>query len=59
MLVNKYSGRTFNDLSQYPVFPWVIKEWNKAPDKFEELVEKKQVYRDMSKLPSMFSEVKK
>ena len=24
MLLNVMSGRTFNDLSQYPVFPWVV-----------------------------------
>ena len=24
LLVNKYSGRSFNDLSQYPIFPWVL-----------------------------------
>ena len=24
MIVNKYSGRTFNDLNQYPVFPWIL-----------------------------------
>jgi hypothetical protein len=23
MLVNTFAGRTYNDLSQYPVFPWV------------------------------------
>ncbi len=24
MLLNKYAGRSFNDLGQYPVFPWII-----------------------------------
>ncbi len=24
MLVNKFSGRTYNDLNQYYVFPWVL-----------------------------------
>jgi hypothetical protein len=24
MIVNKYSGRTFNDINQYPIFPWVL-----------------------------------
>jgi hypothetical protein len=27
MIVNRYSGRTFNDLAQYPVFPWVIDDY--------------------------------
>jgi hypothetical protein len=24
MVLNKYSGRSYNDLGQYPVFPWVL-----------------------------------
>ena len=24
LYINKYSGRTFNDLNQYPIFPWVF-----------------------------------
>ena len=27
MLINIYSGRTYNDLSQYPVFPWVLSNY--------------------------------
>ena len=27
LVLNKYAGRSFNDLSQYPVFPWVIKDF--------------------------------
>ncbi len=27
MLLNTYSGRTFNDLSQYPVFPWTLSNY--------------------------------
>ena len=27
MLLNKYGGRSFNDLCQYPVFPWIIKNY--------------------------------
>ena len=27
MLLNAYSGRTFNDLAQYPVFPWVLADY--------------------------------
>ncbi len=29
MLLNKYSGRSFNDITQYPVFPWILKEYSK------------------------------
>lgn len=27
MIINTLAGRTFNDLSQYPVFPWVIADY--------------------------------
>lgn len=27
MKINEYSGRTYNDLSQYPIFPWVLKNY--------------------------------
>ena len=25
--MNKYSSRTYNDLSQYPIFPWLLLEY--------------------------------
>ena len=28
MILNKYSGRSFNDLSQYPVFPWILADYS-------------------------------
>ena len=28
MVLNKYAGRSFNDISQYPVFPWVISDYD-------------------------------
>ena len=27
LLLNKYSSRTFNDVNQYPVFPWIITKY--------------------------------
>ena len=35
MWINIYAGRSFNDLNQYPVFPWTIKNYsaNKITDK--------------------------
>ena len=30
MMINKYSGRSFNDLSQYPVFPWVLTDFHSS-----------------------------
>lgn len=40
---NLAAGRTFNDLSQYPVFPWVLKDYSgekldlSSPDTFRDL----------------------
>ncbi len=45
MLINTMAGRTFNDLTQYPVFPWVIADY-----KSEELdLSDPQTFRDLSK----------
>ncbi|KHJ35979.1 putative beige beach domain-containing protein [Erysiphe necator] len=30
MLVNTMAGRTFNDLTQYPVFPWVLSDYTSS-----------------------------
>lgn len=27
MIVNTYAGRTYNDINQYPVFPWVVRDY--------------------------------
>lgn len=45
MLVNTMAGRTFNDLTQYPVFPWVIADYTS-----EELdLKDPRSFRDLSK----------
>ena len=42
LLLNKYSSRTYNDTMQYPVFPWLLKNYenlqaiNENKNKFEE-----------------------
>ena len=28
MALNMYAGRTLHDLSQYPIFPWVLREYD-------------------------------
>ncbi|OHT12971.1 hypothetical protein TRFO_16917 [Tritrichomonas foetus] len=45
MLLNFFSGRTFNDLSQYPVFPWIIADYES--EKLD--LSKQSTYRDLSK----------
>jgi len=45
MQLNTISGRTYNDLAQYPVFPWVITDFeSKTLD-----LNDPSVYRDLSK----------
>lgn len=45
MLVNTMAGRTYNDLTQYPVFPWVIADYTS-----EELdLSDPRSFRDLSK----------
>jgi hypothetical protein len=45
MLLNIFAGRSFNDITQYPVFPWIIKDYSS-----EELdLSNPEIYRDLSK----------
>jgi beige protein homolog 1 len=45
MLVNTMAGRTYNDLTQYPVFPWVLADYTS-----EELdLSDPKTFRDLSK----------
>lgn len=44
-LVNKYAGRSYNVLSQYPVFPWVISNYESKIFNFSN----PRNYRDLSK----------
>ncbi|OKL63698.1 hypothetical protein UA08_00718 [Talaromyces atroroseus] len=45
MLINTLAGRTFNDLTQYPVFPWVLADYTS-----EELdLDDHKSFRDLSK----------
>ncbi|ODV58345.1 Bph1p [Ascoidea rubescens DSM 1968] len=45
MIVNTLAGRTFNDLTQYPIFPWVIADYTS-----EELdLNDPKTFRDLSK----------
>ncbi|KAJ3091929.1 Neurobeachin-like protein 1 [Quaeritorhiza haematococci] len=45
MHLNTISGRTFNDLTQYPIFPWILKDYDSA----ELNLSDPRVYRDLSK----------
>eukprot|EP00743_Colponemidia_sp_Colp-15_P011451 GILK01012779.1.p1 GENE.GILK01012779.1~~GILK01012779.1.p1 ORF type:complete len:1306 (+),score=251.28 GILK01012779.1:285-3920(+) len=45
MRLNTLSGRTYNDLNQYPVFPWILQDF--VSDTLDLSLE--SVYRDLSK----------
>ena len=45
MHLNSFAGRSFNDLTQYPVFPWVIADY----DSEEIDLDDPATYRDLSK----------
>ncbi|XP_018427338.1 PREDICTED: LOW QUALITY PROTEIN: neurobeachin-like protein 2 [Nanorana parkeri] len=45
MQLNTISGRTYNDLSQYPVFPWILQDYvSETLD-----LDNPEVFRDLSK----------
>ncbi|KAJ5067923.1 beige/beach-related [Anaeramoeba ignava] len=45
MELNIISGRTFNDISQYPVFPWILVDFSSEKIDLDDI----SVYRDLSK----------
>ncbi|XP_034730693.1 neurobeachin-like protein 2 isoform X1 [Etheostoma cragini] len=45
MQLNTISGRTYNDLSQYPVFPWILCDYTSTTLNLED----PSVFRDLSK----------
>ncbi|OHS97896.1 hypothetical protein TRFO_35805 [Tritrichomonas foetus] len=43
--LNLFSGRSFNDVSQYPIFPWIIKDYSCNKLCFDN----ESIFRDLSK----------
>ena len=52
MAINTIAGRSLNDLSQYPVFPWILTDYS---SKTLDLNDPK-IYRDLSKPMGALSE---
>ena len=44
MILNTLSGRTYNDLAQYPVYPWILNDYS------SDIIDLKEsnIYRDFS-----------
>lgn len=45
MTLNTLSGRSYNDLTQYPIFPWVLADYSSEKLDFN----KSSTFRDLSK----------
>ena len=45
MALNLMAGRTFNDITQYPVFPWILADYTSETLDLSD----SSVYRDLSK----------
>jgi hypothetical protein len=45
MALNTISGRTYNDLAQYPIFPWIIADYSSDTLNLKD----PSIYRDLSK----------
>lgn len=45
MQINTFAGRTFNDLTQYPIFPWVLADY--TSDELD--LDNPKTFRDLSK----------
>jgi len=57
--LNKYGSRSFNDLSAYPIFPWVLTDYKSDLHSFEEAKSRGKVYRDFGKVTAIFNEESK
>lgn len=45
MILNTLAGRSYNDLTQYPIFPWVLADYSSDTLDFN----KSSTFRDLSK----------
>jgi len=54
-ILNKYSGRTYQDMNQYPVFPWVLAEYKIPALNLED----RKIFRNLAFPVSIQSETKR
>ncbi|OHT00229.1 hypothetical protein TRFO_33100 [Tritrichomonas foetus] len=52
--INKYAGRSYHDLSQYPVFPWILQDYESEKLDLNDV----KVYRNLSKPIGTFSKTR-
>lgn len=60
LLVNKYSGRSFNDFAQYPIFPWILSDYDCKYEDLKQKTEKNETdgFRDLLLNSAILSEKK-
>lgn len=46
MFLNTIAGRSYNDLSQYHVFPWILSDYSSETLDLQDV----SIYRDLSKV---------
>ena len=54
--LNKFASRSFNDLSAYPIFPWVINDYKSDVLAFEESKSRNKIYRDFGTVTTAFND---
>ena len=54
LLLNKYGGRSFNDIGQYPVFPWILKDYTSNSIDYQDI----NIYRPLEKSIAGISKIK-
>jgi len=59
LLVNKYSGRSFNDLTQYPIFPWILSKYRCSLEDLRKEITQGTCYRNLALHTGILSEEKK
>jgi hypothetical protein len=60
LLLNKFSGRSFNDFGQYPIFPWILSDYSCTYEELKQKTEKNEIdgFRDLLLNSGVISEKK-
>lgn len=59
LVVNKYGGRSFNDLTQYPIFPWVLSKYKCSLEDLRKEMSIGTCFRNLTLHTGILSEEKK
>ena len=61
MLLNTYAGRSYNDVNQYPVFPWVVQNYTDTDINFNTTSELEQanIFRRLDRPIGALGDVKR